>query len=194
MPGMDGIECCRHLKNELSTSHIPVILLTACSLDEQRIQGYDGGADSYISKPFSSRLLLSRIRNLLDNRCRLKQFFADGQLPRRGDVNDLDRDFVSRFRSLVEERMKDSGLNVEDLGHEMGMSRVQLYRKLKSLTNHSPNELLRRIRLHRASSLLMTTGMTVSEVAYEVGFSSPSYFTKCYKEEFGESPTEKRKK
>ena len=87
--------------------------------------------------------------------------------------------------------MKDSGLNVEDLGHEMGMSRVQLYRKLKSLTNHSPNELLRRIRLHRASSLLMTTGMTVSEVAYEVGFSSPSYFTKCYKEEFGESPTEK---
>ena len=90
MPGMDGIECCRHLKNELSTSHIPVILLTACSLDEQRIQGYDG--DSEIAR--SSRLLLSRIRNLLDNRCRLKQFFADGQLPRRGDVNDLDRDLL----------------------------------------------------------------------------------------------------
>ena len=194
MPGMDGIECCRRLKGELSTSHIPVILLTACSLDEQRIQGYDGGADSYISKPFNAQLLLSRIRNLLDNRCRLRQFFADGQLPKQGDVNDLDRDFVSRFKALVEERMKDSSLNVEDLGHEMGMSRVQLYRKLKSLTNSSPNELLRRIRLRRASSLLTTTGMTVSEVAYEVGFSSPSYFTKCYKEEFGESPTEKRKK
>ena len=194
MPGMDGIECCRRLKGELSTSHIPVILLTACSLDEQRIQGYDGGADSYISKPFNSQLLLSRIRNLLDNRCRLRQFFADGQLPQRGEVNDLDRDFVSRFRALVEERMKDSALNVEDLGHEMGMSRVQLYRKLKSLTNSSPNELLRRIRLRRASLLLTSTEMTVSEVAYEVGFSSPSYFTKCYKEEFGESPTEKRKK
>ena len=194
MPGMDGIECCRRLKGELSTSHIPVILLTACSLDEQRIQGYDGGADSYISKPFNSQLLLSRIRNLLDNRCRLRQFFADGQLPQRGEVNDLDRDFVSRFRALVEERMKDSALNVEDLGHEMGMSRVQLYRKLKSLTNSSPNELLRRIRLRRASLLLTSTEMNVSEVAYEVGFSSPSYFTKCYKEEFGESPTEKRKK
>ncbi len=192
MPVMDGIECCRRLKGELSTSHIPVILLTACSLDEQRIQGYDGGADSYISKPFNSQLLLSRIRNLLDNRCRLRQFFADGQLPKQGDVNDLDRDFVSRFKALVEERMKDSALNVEDLGHEMGMSRVQLYRKLKSLTNNSPNELLRRIRLRRASSLLTTTEMTVAEVAYEVGFSSPSYFTKCYKEEFGESPTEKR--
>ena len=194
MPGMDGIECCRRLKGELSTSHIPVILLTACSLDEQRIQGYDGGADSYISKPFNSQLLLSRIRNLLNNRCRLKQFFADGQLPQRGDVNDLDRDFVSRFKTLVEERMKDTALNVEELGHELGMSRVQLYRKLKSLTNSSPNELLRRIRLRRAFSLLTTTEMTVSEVAYEVGFSSPSYFTRCYKEEFGESPTDRRKK
>ena len=194
MPGMDGIECCRRLKGEVSTSHIPVILLTACSLDEQRIQGYDGGADSYISKPFNSQLLLSRIRNLLDNRCRLKQFFADGRLPERDDVTDLDRDFVSRFKALVEERMKDSSLNVEELGQEMGMSRVQLYRKLKSLTNSSPNELLRRLRLHKAAALLTKTEMGVAEVAYEVGFSSPSYFTKCYKEEFGESPTEKRKK
>ena len=194
MPKMDGIECCRRLKAEVTTCHIPVILLTACSLDEQRIQGYDGGADSYISKPFNSQLLLSRIRNLLDNRCRMKQFFTDGQLPERGDVNDMDRDFVSRFKALVEERMKDSSLNVEELGHEMGMSRVQLYRKLKSLTNFSPNELLRRLRLRKASSLLLTTEMSVSEVAYEVGFSSPSYFTKCYKEEFGENPTGKRKK
>lgn len=194
MPGVDGIECCRRLKGSLSTSHIPVILLTACSLDEQRIRGYDGGADSYISKPFSSRLLLSRIRNLLDNRCRLRQFFTDGQLPRPGEVNDLDRDFVARFKALVEERMGDSALNVEDLGHEMGVSRVQLYRKLKSLTNCSPVELLRRIRLQRASALLASSDRTVSEVAYEVGFSSPSYFTKCYKEEFKESPTERRRK
>ena len=194
MPGVDGIECCRRLKGSLSTSHIPVILLTACSLDEQRIRGYDGGADSYISKPFSSRLLLSRIRNLLDNRCRLRQFFTDGQLPRPGEVNDLDRDFVARFKALVEERMGDSALNVEDLGHEMGVSRVQLYRKLKSLTNSSPVELLRRIRLQRASALLASSDRTVSEVAYEVGFSSPSYFTKCYKEEFKESPTERRRK
>ena len=194
MPGMDGIECCRRLKSELQTCHIPVILLTACSLDEQRIQGYDGGADSYISKPFSSQLLLSRIRNLLANRCRLKQFFGDTPMIEKSDINDLDKDFVSRFRALVESRLKDSSLNVEELGRDMGLSRVQLYRKLKSLTNCSPNELLRRMRLRKAASLLVASDMTVAEVAYEVGFSSPSYFTKCYKEEFGESSTDKRKR
>lgn len=190
MPGMDGVECCRRLKGEMQTCHIPVILLTACSLDEQRIQGYDGGADSYISKPFNSRLLLSRIRNLIANRRQLKQFFGDNRTMEKESISSLDKDFVTRFRSLVEDRLKDPELNVEDLGRDMGMSRVQLYRKLKSLTNYSPNELLRRMRLKKAASLLASSEMTIAEVAYEVGFSSPSYFTKCYKEEYGESPTE----
>lgn len=190
MPGMDGVECCRRLKSELQTSHIPVILLTACSLDEQRIQGYDGGADSYISKPFNSQLLLSRIRNLIANRRQLKQFFGDNQTIEKESISDLDKDFVSRFKSCVEEKLKNAELNVEDLGRDMGMSRVQLYRKLKSLTNYSPNELLRQMRLKKAASLLASSEMTVAEIAYEVGFSSPSYFTKCYKEQFGESPTE----
>lgn len=190
MPGMDGVECCRRLKSELQTSHIPVILLTACSLDEQRIQGYDGGADSYISKPFNSPLLISRIRNLIANRQQLRQFFGDNQTVEKESVSDLDKDFVSRFRALIEEKMKESELNVEDLGRDMGMSRVQLYRKLKSLTNYSPNELLRQMRLKKAASLLATSELSVSEIAYEVGFSSPSYFTKCYKEQFGESPTD----
>ena len=189
MPGMDGVECCRRLKGELQTCHIPVILLTACSLDEQRIQGYDGGADSYISKPFNSQLLLSRVRNLIANRRQLKQFFGDNQSIEKEAISDMDKDFVYRFRTLVEEKMKDAELNVEDLGRDMGMSRVQLYRKLKSLTNYSPNELLRQIRLKKAASLLASSDMTVAEIAYEVGFSSPSYFTKCYKEQFGESPT-----
>ena len=189
MPGMDGVECCRRLKHELQTSHIPVILLTACSLDEQRIQGYDGGADSYISKPFSAQLLLSRVRNLISGRQKLRQFFADGQSLEKESLTALDKDFVTRFRTLVEERLSDPILNVEDLGREMGMSRVQLYRKLKSLTNYSPNELLRQMRLNKAASLLSASDMTVAEVAYEVGFSSPSYFTKCYKEQFGEIPT-----
>lgn len=190
MPGMDGVECCRRLKSELQTSHIPVILLTACSLDEQRIQGYDGGADSYISKPFNSQLLISRIRNLIANRQQLRQFFGDNHTIEKESVSDLDKDFVSRFRALIEEKMKESELNVEDLGRDMGMSRVQLYRKLKSLTNYSPNELLRQMRLKKAASLLATSELSVSEIAYEVGFSSPSYFTKCYKEQFGESPTD----
>jgi CheY-like chemotaxis protein len=190
MPGIDGIECCRRLKSELQTCHIPVILLTACSLDEQRIQGYDGGADSYISKPFSSQLLMARVRNLIDSHRRLKQFFGDGQTLAKEDVCDMDKDFVERFKSLIEEKMGDSGLNVEDLGKEMGLSRVQLYRKIKSLTNYSPNELLRIARLKKAASLLASSDMTVAEIGYEVGFSSPSYFTKCYKEQFGESPTD----
>ena len=190
MPGIDGIECCRRLKSELQTCHIPVILLTACSLDEQRIQGYDGGADSYISKPFSSQLLMARVRNLIDSHRRLKQFFGDGQTLAKEDVCDMDKDFVERFKSLIDEKMGDSGLNVEDLGKEMGLSRVQLYRKIKSLTNYSPNELLRIARLKKAASLLASSDMTVAEIGYEVGFSSPSYFTKCYKEQFGESPTD----
>lgn len=190
MPGMDGIECCRRLKSELQTCHIPVILLTACSLDEQRIQGYDGGADSYISKPFSSQLLLARIRNLIDSHQRLKQFFGDRQTLAKEDICDLDKDFVEKFKTIIEEKMSDSGLNVEDLGKDMGLSRVQLYRKIKSLTNYAPNELLRMARLKRAASLLASSELTVAEIAYEVGFTSPSYFTKCYKEQFGESPTE----
>ena len=190
MPGIDGIECCRRLKSELQTCHIPVILLTACSLDEQRIQGYDGGADSYISKPFSSPLLLARVRNLIDSHRRLKQFFGDRQTLAKEDVCDMDKDFVERFKGLIEAKMSDSGLNVEDLGKDMGLSRVQLYRKIKSLTNYSPNELLRIARLKKASSLLASSDMTIAEVGYEVGFSSPSYFAKCYKEEFGESPTD----
>lgn len=190
MPGIDGIECCRRLKSELQTCHIPVILLTACSLDEQRIQGYDGGADSYISKPFSSQLLLARVRNLIDSHRRLKQFFGDGQTLAKEDVCDMDKDFVEKFKSLIETKMGDSSLNVEDLGKDMGLSRVQLYRKLKSLTNYSPNELLRIARLKKAASLLASSDMTVAEIGYEVGFSSPSYFTKCYKEQFGESPTD----
>ena len=190
MPGIDGIECCRRLKSELQTCHIPVILLTACSLDEQRIQGYDGGTDSYISKPFSSQLLLARVRNLIDSHRRLKQFFGDGQTLAKEDVCDMDKDFVEKFKALIEAKMGDSNLNVEDLGKDMGLSRVQLYRKIKSLTNYSPNELLRIARLKKAASLLASSDMTVAEIGYEVGFSSPSYFTKCYREQFGESPTD----
>ena len=193
MPGIDGVECCRRLKGEVQTCHIPVILLTACSLDEQRIQGYDGGADSYISKPFNSQLLLARIRNLIESNQRMKQSLGDNHLLVKEDICDMDKDFVGKFKELVEQNIADATLNVEDLGREMGMSRVQLYRKLKSLTNYSPNELLRIARLTKAASLLAATEKSVSEVAYEVGFSSPSYFTKCYKEHFGETPTSRLK-
>lgn len=190
MPVMDGLECCRKLKTELQTSHIPVMLLTACSLDEQRIQGFECGADSYISKPFNSKLLLVRLRNLMDNHKRLKQFFGDKTTLSKESVSDVDKGFVDRFMELIEENLADSELSVEDLGSKMGLSRVQLYRKIKALTNYSPNELVRIARLKKAASLLASSEKTISEITYEVGFTSPSYFTKCYKEYFGESPTD----
>ena len=190
MPVMDGLECCRKLKTELQTSHIPVMLLTACSLDEQRIQGFECGADSYISKPFNSKLLLVRLRNLMDNHKRLKQFFGDKTTLSKESVSDVDKGFVDRFRELIEENLADSELSVEDLGGKMGLSRVQLYRKIKALTNYSPNDLVRIARLKKAASLLASSEKTISEITYEVGFTSPSYFTKCYKEYFGESPTD----
>ena len=190
MPVMDGLVCCRKLKTELQTSHIPVMLLTACSLDEQRIQGFECGADSYISKPFNSKLLLVRLRNLMDNHKRLKQFFGDKTTLSKEPVSDVDKGFVDRFRELIEENLADSELSVEDLGSKMGLSRVQLYRKIKALTNYSPNELVRIARLKKAASLLASSEKTISEITYEVGFTSPSYFTKCYKDYFGESPTD----
>ena len=190
MPVMDGLECCRKLKTELQTSHIPVMLLTACSLDEQRIQGFECGADSYISKPFNSKLLLVRLRNLMDNHKRLKQFFGDKTTLSKESVSEVDKGFVDRFRELIEENLADSELSVEDLGSKMGLSRVQLYRKIKALTNYSPNELVRIARLKKAASLLASSEKTISEITYEVGFTSPSYFTKCYKDYFGESPTD----
>ena len=190
MPVMDGLECCRKLKTELQTSHIPVMLLTACSLDEERIQGFECGADSYISKPFNSKLLLVRLRNLMDNHKRLKQFFGDKTTLSKESVSEVDKGFVDRFRELIEENLADSELSVEDLGGKMGLSRVQLYRKIKALTNYSPNELVRIARLKKAASLLASSEKTISEITYEVGFTSPSYFTKCYKDYFGESPTD----
>lgn len=163
MPVMDGLECCRKLKTELQTSHIPVMLLTACSLDEQRIQGFECGADSYISKPFNSKLLLVRLRNLMDNHKRLKQFFGDKTTLSKESVSDVDKGFVDRFRELIEENLADSELSVEDLGSKMGLSRVQLYRKIKALTNYSPNELVRIARLKKAASLLASSEKTISE-------------------------------
>lgn len=191
MPVMDGIECCKRLKSELQTSHIPVLMLTAYAMDGQRIQGYDSGADSYLTKPFSAKLLMARIRNLIDNRKRLKAFTEDATaVSGKQLLGEVDKGFVERLKALIEEKMGNSDLSVEDLGAELGLGRVQLYRKTKSLTGYAPNELLRIARLKKAASLLASSEKTVAEITYEVGFSSPSYFTRCYKDYFGESPSE----
>ncbi len=190
MPVMDGMECCRRLKAEVQTSHIPVMMLTAYAVDEQKVKGYECGADSYISKPFSAKLLLARLRNLIENRKRLQNFFSDPSAIRKERISDVDRGFAEKLRGLIEENLTNPELTVEDLGAHIGMGRVQLYRKAKALTGYGPNELLRMARLKKAAVLLASTDKTVAEVSYAVGFSAPSYFTKCYKEYFGESPTD----
>lgn len=190
MPVMDGMECCRILKSELQTSHIPVLMLTAYTLEEQKIKGYECGADSYISKPFSANLLRVRLHNLLENHRRIQNFFADKTSVQKEELSQVDQGFIGKLRQLIEDELGNSEVSVEDLGARLGLGRVQLYRKTKALTGYSPNELLRIARLKKAASLLATSEKTISEVTYEVGFTSPSYFTKCYKEYFGESPTD----
>lgn len=189
MPVMDGLEFCSSLKGQLATSHIPVVLLTAKSLEDQRAEGYDCGADAYISKPFSEKVLLSRVGNLLKSRVLLKEHYLEtGESIAKPGEND----FLGRLKGKVREHLGDENLSVEQLGSELGLSRVQLYRKVKALTGYSPVELIRITRLKAADSLLATTDKTVAEVAYEVGFSTPSYFSKCYREFFGRLPRDNR--
>ena len=190
MPVMDGLAFCQQLKTDKAISHIPVILLTARSLDEQRAEGYEHGADAYLSKPFSLRLLFSRIDNLIQSRKKLSKLFSNSD---ENDAfeklsNETDKTFAAQLGKIIQDNLSDNEFNVERIGDEIGLSRVQLYRKVKALTGYSPVEMLRKARLTRARHLLRTTEKTVSEVAYAVGFSTPSYFSKCYKDEFGESP------
>lgn len=189
MPGTDGLTVCRRLKAETATSHIPVIMLTARTMEDQRTEGYDCGADAYITKPFSGKVLAARVRNLLETRRQLKSIYGADSVPevRPGDA---DSRFISEFRRIVMEHLSDSSLSVEDISSELGLSRVQMYRKVKALTGSTPVELVRVTRLKRAELLLRQKGRTVSEVSYEVGFSSPSYFAKCFKEYFGRLPSE----
>ena len=201
MPVMNGLEFCQRVKNGTATSHIPVILLTARALSHHQIEGYESGADAYITKPFSAEVLMARIGNLLKSRHQLKDLFGkvagtEGTDPVETPAEELipqnkkEDAFVTKFRDFVEKNLADSDLNVETIGAELGLSRVQLYRKVKALTGQSPVELLRTARLQKGRELLQTTDKNVSEVAYEVGFTAPSYFTKCFKDEFGISPSD----
>ena len=202
MPVMDGLECCRRIKSEMSTSHIPVLLLTACSMDEQRAQGYESGADGYLAKPFNAAVLRSRCKNLIANRRLIKELYSTGSAISDVKPNDpatvtapagdVENEFYGRFLGIVSAEMGDPELNVDALASKMGLGRSQFYRKIKALTNYTPVELLRNIRLKRSRELLAKTQKTVGEIAYEVGFSTPAYFSRCYKEAYGETPTDLR--
>lgn len=193
MPFMDGIEYCRTLKHDTITSHIPVILLTARTLEENQAEGYASGADAYILKPFSYKVLLAQVASLLTNRQRLKVLWRDATketVPVAQQEMSAEDRFLTRLKEVIEANMADSDLSIERIGAEIGMSRVQLYRKVKALTGTTPVDLVRRARLVRARQMLEQKTSTVSEVAYSVGFATPSYFSKCFKEEFGMLPNE----
>ena len=192
MPVMDGLEFTEKLKTITATSHIPVIMLTAKNLEEHRAEGYEHGADSYITKPFHSKVLLARIENLLKQRMLLKKLFQGSQVAEQeiaeSHLEDRDKQFLKQLHAIIQQNLSDSEFSVEDIGKQIGLSRVQLYRKVKAMTGSSVVDLLRKARLAKAKRLLETRSMSVSEVAYDVGFSAPSYFTKCFKEEYGILP------
>ena len=192
MPVMDGLEFTKQLKTNMATSHIPVIMLTAKNLEEHRAEGYEHGADSYITKPFHSKVLLARIENLLRQRQLLKHLYQGTKETEKeiseSLLEDRDKQFLKQLQAIIQKNLSDSEFGVEDMGQQIGLSRVQLYRKVKAMTGSSVVDLLRKARLAKARRLLETRSMSVSEVAYEVGFSAPSYFTKCFKEEYGMLP------
>ena len=194
MPVMDGLTFCSKIKEDEVTSHIPVILLTARSEESQRIEGYEHGADAYITKPFSDHLLLVRISNLLQARRQRKNDEAKQMLSSEDIQTDEpgERMFLERFKKAAKSHIGDANLRMDDLGSELSLSKVQMYRKVKALTGKTPAEVLREMRMQKAYSLLKQTDKTISEVAAEVGFAIPGYFSACFKKQFGINPTELR--
>ena len=192
MPVMDGIQCCQKLKTTTATSHIPVILLTARSLDSHYVEGFDNGADAYITKPFSADILIARIENLLNSRKLLRNAFSRGSQNYDMVATPRESEFVKRFQGYVNEGIANPDFGIGELSEKMNLSRAQLYAKIKTLTGKAPVEHLIAARLGRSRELLATTELGVAEIAYNVGFSSPAYFSKCFKGQYYMTPKEFR--
>lgn len=192
MPKVDGIELCHRIKNNLKISHIPVIMLTASYNIENEKNSYKEGADAYISKPFDWDILLNRIQNILkQQKQRQENFQKDiNATPESITISSADEKFLKKAISLVEENINNSEYSIEDMSHDMAMSRVNLFRKIRSTTGMSPTDFVKSIRLRKAAQLLSQGDMNIVEVAYSVGFNTPSYFTKSFKKMFGVLPTE----
>lgn len=191
MPNLDGFELCRTLKTDERTSHIPVILLTAKASEDSKIEGLETGADDYIIKPFNAKELLSRTKNLILLRKRLRERFSREMnlLPKEITVTSADERFLQRAIALVEEHISDTEFTVEQFVNNIGMSQSQLHRKLKALTNLSALQFIRVLRLKRAAYLLQKKHGNVAEITYEVGFNNPSYFAECFRKQFGVLPS-----
>ncbi len=197
MPEMDGIELCKLIKQDVRTSHIPIILLTAKDTNRDKEEGYESGADSYLTKPFSANLLQSRIKNLLISRKKLAQQIAK-QTKSIEPINEensiimnkLDEDFLKKLTDFIEQNMDSDGMNIENISDKMNMSHSTFYRKIKGLTNVSANEFIRKIRLRNSLKLLVSGSCNISEAAYKCGFNNLNHYREFFKNEYGMTPSE----
>jgi signal transduction histidine kinase/DNA-binding response OmpR family regulator len=192
MPKIDGFEFSRKLRSDEKTSHIPIIVLTAKAALENKIEGLETGVDDYLTKPFSPKEMLARVHNLIKLRRQLRERFSREVVlkPQEIAITPMDEVFLNKVKAVVEKRLGDEDFEVEALSREVGMSRSQIHRKLKALTDQSASQFIRSLRLQRAVELLKQNAGTVAEIAYQVGFGSQAYFTKCFHEQFGCSPKE----
>ncbi|HEY4788843.1 MAG TPA: two-component regulator propeller domain-containing protein, partial [Bacteroidales bacterium] len=191
MPGMSGIELCGKLKTDERTSHVPIILLTARQSDENKIEGYETGADAYITKPFNTTILLARIKNLIESRQKLRELFSKGSALeiKKISINATDETFLGKVLKLIEENMEETGFDTDALVDKLNMSRSQLYRKIKGLTNLTVHDFITTFRMNKAVELLLNEDLTISEIAYRVGYSLPTNFTRSFVKQFGETPS-----
>jgi DNA-binding response OmpR family regulator len=191
MPEMDGIELCRKVKNDSHTSHIPVILLTARTAEEQKMEGFGSGANDYITKPFNFEILQARIRNLIAERQAFMKHFPKLLDVKASDiqVTTHDEKLIRSTIEIVEKNLANKDFSVEELSRILGMSRVLLYKKLLALTGKTPIEFIRTIRMQRAAQLLEKSQYTISEIAYQVGINNPKYFAKYFKDEYHMLPS-----
>ena len=196
MPGTNGIELCQTLKNDERTSHIPIVLLTAKAGEEDQYEGLSSGADAYVTKPFKIKLLKTRIEKLIESRKLLRDRYSQEVILKPKDIaiTDVDEQFLGRVQEVMEAKLTSSQFNAKEFSEAVGMSRMQLHRKLKALTGLSATEFVRSQRLKLAASLLRSSNASVSDIGYQVGFNDPSYFTRCFKEAYGCSPTEYNQK
>jgi signal transduction histidine kinase/DNA-binding response OmpR family regulator len=196
MPVMDGFELCSRIKNDLKTSHIPLLMVTAKGMQIDKVKGIDSGADVYLNKPFNMKILRSHLNQLITSRQMLfdKYFNTVNTSIDSGNTTSLDKQFITDVINYIQENIGDEKLNVEHLAGELFLSRSKLYRKIKALTGDTATEFIKKIRLEKAHQLIENSQLTISEICFKVGFSSPSYFTKCFKNYFGLIPTELKRK
>ena len=196
MPGRNGISLCQEVKDNPKTNHIPVILLASNSKSERRIEGIKSGADDYIAKPFEVKYLEARIDNLLNRQHKLEEHIKMDMITQPSEVNVSSKDekFLKNLMDIIEKNISDPGLNINKLCEITGLSHPNLYRKVKNITGETVNELIRNIRIKRSAQLLSSKKLSISEVMYEVGFSNHSYFSKCFKKVYKESPKQYQRK